>query len=228
MSSIERIIISEPIQVEQRLRELQSTLSGELLLSALEAGMADQARTTENHPATYRGSVMYGESTCRLRELGLPLGWIRESTKNFETLVAPDGRMAIVVASGDEWTGTASVARQPTTRHGKGLVTRRVVYRNRQAALEFVNSAEQTNAEVFAPDDDGQDKYQLTWFLLHCLVDGELRSELSHPTKIDEAGKITAWSERLILGRIPGSPEVMPRPEDEPVEPIVEVRRRGN
>ena len=224
----EIFVITEPHEVEARLRELHPTLRADLLLEALRAGMVEKANCTDHHPATYPGSVMYGESTRMLRDLLTPLGWIKCSTKNFETSVSPDRKMAIVIVSGDEWTGTKSETHRPTTRHEKGLVTKRAVERNRQGVLPFLPSDEAANAEVFGDDPDEEEVYQTTWFLLHCIVGDDLRAELSQPTEIDETGKIRQWSVRLVLDTIPLDSDAMSATDDEPIEPVVEMRRRGN
>ena len=221
-------VITEPHEVEARLRKLHPTLRVDLLLEALRAGMVERAHCTNHHPATYPGSVMYGESTRMLRDLLTPLRWAKQSTKNFETSVSPDRKMAIVIASGDEWTGTKSQTHKPTTRHEKGLVTRRAVKRNRQGVLPFLPSDKAANVEVFSDDPGEEEVYQTTWFLLHCIVGGDLRAELSQPTEIDETGKIRQWSVRLVLDSIPLDSDAMPVTDDEPIEPVVEMRRRGN
>src|SRR5690606_38109111 len=97
------------------------------------------------------------------------------------------------VASGDETTGVWYL--QPTNRSKKGRNTVEAVEANQQLQLFDLLPIEQQGGV-----DDNQ-----TWMLLHHTDYqlGEIRMELSRPTAIGSDGKVSEWSERIILGSIP-------------------------
>lgn len=178
-------------EIASRLEQLG--LNEQALHEAIWQGHLHRARLTENHPVIYRGLVMWGDSVAALRDQTRSMGWIRKDVGSYALTEHEELGLAITVASGDEATGVPYL--QPTNRSKKGRNTVDAVEANQQLQLFDLLPIEQQGGV-----DDNQ-----TWVLLH-YTDyrlGEIRMELSRPTAIGSDGKITEWSERIILGSIP-------------------------
>lgn len=178
-------------QIASRLEQLG--LNEQVLHEAIWQGHLHRARLTENHPANFHGLVMWGDSVAALRDQTRPMGWIRKDVGSYALTEHEDLGLAITVASGDESTGVWYL--QPTNRSKKGRNTVEAVEANQQLQLFDLLPIEQQGGV-----DDNQ-----TWVLLHHTDYqlGEIRMELSRPTAIGSDGKISEWSERIILGSIP-------------------------
>lgn len=185
------IVLSDLDDVESRLAEL--TLTRAAFIDAVTQGHLRRSYLTRNHPPIYHGIVMWGEVVAALRERLAPLGWFRREPDVYPLTANEAQCMAIVVASGDEHTGNLA-GTPPSTRSQKGRNTVQAVAVN-------------INLDLFPealPEQDETDSRESTWLLLHH-TDGarkEIRIELSRPADIG-GGKITAWSERILLGSIP-------------------------
>ena len=212
-------IISDQNEVDSELRALG--LTREILLESLQVGLSERATTTENHPSNYSGIKMWAEVTCSLGDALVRQGWTRDNSKNLASTISADKTIALIVASGDMATGDSE--RPPTTRHDRGVMTQQRV-RSNQKVLEFNDEARAVNraADFMTNDLKG------TWMLLHCIIDGELRCELSRPIAIDESGHVRQWSKRLILPPLPLEPARAPTLDDEPILSLPRVLRRGN
>jgi hypothetical protein len=140
---------------------------------------------------------MYYEGTAALRRELLPdSAWDHDEANQQPRTFNNDRRIAVIVQSGDEMTGIDG-DRAPRSKHGKGRATRQKVVDNRQQYLFDITTPDE-------PVDDLDDGLILnTWVLLLAEVDGELRVELSRPYAMDEAGRVSAWTERILL---PASP----------------------
>lgn len=185
------VLHDNPNEIASRLEQLG--LKEQALHEAIWQGHLHRARLTENHPVTYRGLVMWGDSVAALRDQTRSMGWIRKDVGSYALTEHEELGLAITVASGDEATGVPYL--QPTNRSKKGRNTVDAVEANQQLQLFDLLPIEQQGGV-----DDNQ-----TWVLLH-YTDyrlGEIRIELSRPTAIDSDGKISEWSERIILGSIP-------------------------
>jgi hypothetical protein len=182
-------IFEQPSDVETRLGTLG--LRQELLHEALRQANLYRARLTAHHPRLYRYQVMSGETVAALRDQLAPLGWEKSDDGNYELSVHGTLNIAIAVASGDSGTGHAS--RTPSNRSPKGRHTVHAVETNRQQDLF---------AELL-PQKPQEERCIETWVLLHNVTSTEIKAELSRPSDINEDGKITAWSERIILGSLP-------------------------
>lgn len=184
------IVRSDSDDVEPRLAQL--TLTRAAFIDAVTQGHLRRSYLTRNHPPIYHGTVMWGETVAALREQLAHLGWFRREPDIYPLTANEEQCMAIVVASGDEHTGTLHGT--PSTRSQKG--------RNTVQAVAVNN-----NLDLFPecpPQQDETDSRESTWLLLHYTDSArkEIRIELSRPADIG-AGKITAWSERILLGSIP-------------------------
>jgi hypothetical protein len=179
-------------EIASRLDQLE--VNEAALREAVYQGHLQRTRLTLNHPTIYHGLNMWGEIVAALREQLRPFGWIRQEVGGYASTVHEEQGLAISVASGDEATGNPFG--QPCNRSRKGRNTIEAIAANRQLELFDALPAE-TQEEA-----DGKQ----TWFLIHHTdtVRGEIRLELSRPLNMDKKdGKISEWSERIILGSIP-------------------------
>lgn len=162
------------------------------LREAVYQGHLQRTRLTLNHPTIYHGLNMWGEIVAALREQLRPLNWTRQEVGSYALTAHEELGLAITVASGDEATGNPSA--HPCNRSKKGRNTVEAVEVNRQ--LELFEKLPETQEDA-----DGKQ----TWVLMHHTdtVRGEIRLELSRPSSIGKDGKISEWSERIILSSIP-------------------------
>ena len=122
----------EPEAVEAALEALG--LERQVLFEAVLAGLLARDACTANDPPFLPGIYQWGRTVRVLREVLAPLGWSRSDEGNFCTVVEPEGRFAIAVASGCEQTGVAG-REMPTTKCRKGPNTAGAVYANEQLYL---------------------------------------------------------------------------------------------
>jgi len=209
-------VLHEPNKVDARLREMG--LSATVLLSALNAGIASLALASPNHPPNFGGTSLWAEAVRVLRELLIPKGWRKDNSYNFPTVVSPDRKIAVAVASGDEGTGIRKG--NPSTHYPRGTVMQRRVEANSQLPLfDDIRRAD---------DAESAEEAEATWMLLHYRERGQLRCELSLPISINDSGFVENWAERIILTPIQIDPTRMPVLDDEPVNPTVTVKRRAS
>jgi hypothetical protein len=149
-------------------------------------------------PPSFAGTTQWAETIIGARLILVPKGWAQNDSNNFSRTISPNGRVAIVVATGDERTGIATA--EPATRHSKGSETEAAVEKNAQFVIPGL-------ADTSAPTQTE------TWVLLLCTTDLEMRYELSRPKKQNADGRITQWSDRIIFPTI--DLESLPGREDE-------------
>ena len=165
-------------------------LDVETLTTAVLRAATARFACTDFHPPSAPGFYMFAEGVRALREqlCPPPRAWEPNDDSNFCTVVSPDGKIAIAVAGGDDATGDRD--RTPSTQHPKGPLTLAAVAMN-QTSFAFASPPR--------PKTDGPK----TWFLLIAVTPTEVRTELSLPEAMSEAGWITSWNTRLILPPIP-------------------------
>lgn len=178
----------------QRLAQLG--LEEERLLDAVRQGYVAFISCTQNHPPLIRGIWAWGETVRALRDYVLPLGWTRSDENNYSVVVEPSGRIAIAVATGDDGTGRTECT--PSTKASKGPSTADAVITNRQMSLFTEPESDPSPASVSEQVDE-----RVTWILLVCRSQDEVRCELSLPLSMGVDGKIDGWSERILLGPLP-------------------------
>ena len=198
------------------IRLQQLGLEESALREAVNQGHLQRSRLTLNHPVIYHGLHMWGEIVGALREQLRPLQWEREDVGSYALTVHDELKLAIAVASGDEGTGNPDA--HPSNRSRKGRNTVEAIEANRQLEL-FERLPTKLDTE------EGKQ----TWVLMHHTdaAKGEIRLEISRPSRIGSDGKITAWAERIILSSIEFDdvlPEILP-----PSEPDIdiEIQRRA-
>lgn len=210
------IILSEPVRVDLRLRELG--LSTATLTSALRSGLASAALCSPLHPTNFAGLTLWAEAIRWLRDtLMREKGWRQDNAFNLPTVVRGDNGMAIAVVRGGDGTGD-SKAENVSTQYPRGPVMMGRVEVNGILPYDHL------------PPEYFEDKTETsvpTWLLMHRKVGGELACELSFPITINKSGFVEGWAERICLTSIPLDPMRMRVLDDEPVDPDVNVRRRA-
>lgn len=176
--------LDDALRKQALLREIGIT--EDVLISALDEGDAAAVRCTPNHPPLAAPIYRFSETVRSLAEQMARNGWTRRDYKNFSTIVRPDKRMAIAVASGDD--GTGDLSADVTTRSPKGAVTYEVVNANFNLPLDQRYEEENKESKIRT----------LTWFLLHTRKDGQRVAELSLPKTIIE-GFVQTWEPRIPL-----------------------------
>lgn len=184
------ILHDAPEEIASRLEQLGVTEVA--LREAIYQGHLQRTRLTLNHPRIFPGLVMWGEVVAALRDQLRPLDWIRHDVGSFPVTVNEALNLAIAVASGDESTGNPYA--HPSNRSKKGRNTVEAIVANRQMVL----------FEVFMQEIKKDAEGNQTWILMHHTdtAKSEIRFELSLPADIGNDGKITSWSERILLGSI--------------------------
>lgn len=209
-------VYSDPVSAYKALTTLG--LSEESLLSAVAQGYMARANCTANHPPLFPSFVAWGETVRALREQLAPMGWERSDENNYSRTLHPDGHIAIAVATGNEATGISD--QSPVTKSVKGPNTVEAVEVNQlQAWLPGLEPVK-TKGE----DDLAQPN---TWALLIHHAGDEIRSELSRSIGIGIDGRISGWSERIILRSVPIDPEPMSIAPPSQPDLDVQVRRKA-
>lgn len=195
MSAI--VLFENTDEIASRLDQLE--VNEVALREAVYQGHLQRTRLTLNHPTIYHGLNMWGEIVAALREQLRPLGWTRQEIASYALTIHEERGLAITVASGDEATGNPSA--HPCNRSRKGRNTVEAIEANRQLEL----------FEKLPPEIQDEAYGKQTWVLMHHtdMVCGEIRLELSRPSSIAKDGKISEWSERIILGSIPFDDDLM-------------------
>jgi hypothetical protein len=134
--------------VRTRLAEIDVGLTIEILHEAALQGELGRASCSENHPRLAGPFNAWADSTRSLRDQLLPVGWTKSDEANYALTISPDYQHALVVASGDENTGSLTFA--PKTRSPKGPRTHEVVTRNavQLHLFEELNSDEIRRAQA--------------------------------------------------------------------------------
>lgn len=160
-------------------------------------------------PPGERGKRFYGEAVTNLRRVLLPKeGWEIEQGDGVARTVHAGKRLAIVVASGNAWTGREDGRRELTTEWDKGAQAFANATRYKQAGFDDISDSFPTIPTVIG-------KWDL-WYLLHKEVDGgELRLELSRPGDLDSSGFPRLWLERIIMEPFRLEPQVVLDQDDD-------------
>ena len=176
-------------EVTSKLLTFVGLESEEPLREAIKKGLDAQMRCTPLHPPVAPGFYRWSEATAALRLGLIPMKWKPNDDGNLSSIVRDDGRVAIVIATGDARTGMEG-APYPTTKFPRGPRTQAAVATNQQIALDLI-----TGASIL-PDESPKRE---TWWLLAAVRDGEVRMELSLPRSISDQGWIEEWAHRIIL-----------------------------
>ena len=199
-------------------------LQPDWLRDSVQQGLADGAQCTANDPVILRSLLDWGKTVGYVRDHLLVHGWQRSRRFGYETVVSPDGSLAIAVAAGDAGTGMKDMPVR--TRSPKGPATDVAILVNTGATTIEMS-------ELFAsfPAADPLPTNK-TWILLFYADDeeNEIRVELSLPTGLADDRQVAVWGQRLILPPItwgvPSSDELHNDGLGDGDGPIVEVKRR--
>lgn len=205
-------VYETPDEVNERLRQLG--LSTAILLDALHQGEFVRRSSSPLDPPAAPGFTAWARTVRALRLALLPLGW-EPRDNGISTVVHPMTLVAISVATGNENTGSTD-GRSPQTKYPRGSATATAVSQNVQGILFGL-----LPDEVPVPT---------TWILLVRSGADGLIAELSFPHAMTTGGRVSEWSERIILGHI--DPEDggdrLPVPDDIDSDPIdVPLTRRS-
>lgn len=197
------IIHLTPYEVDLRLSQLD--VPREVLTRAVLQGELQRRFAT---PDDFHATAGYTAWARTYRELVSGMrsqrGWHKGQFLSIPVVYTFDETYAIAVSPGDSKTADPDT-KGPST-HRKGPATSEAVARSRDGQLEFEDSPVEL------------------WYLVYDVrTDGSLHAELSRPLSLEEA-RITAWSERVILGRI--DPEPQPRVASGPESPEIDVSVR--
>jgi hypothetical protein len=179
-----------------RLAELG--LSVDIITRALRRADAETLTSTDLDPPIMEGLLRWGRTTRFLREELIGRGWSYDNPRNLARTIHPTGDFAIVVATGDERTALAD--HDPGPKHSRGYATEQAIHANGQLSFEFGALIYVTQAGQAA----GLGALR-TWLLLYYAAAGGFQVELSLPEAI-EGGRITRWTERILLPAIPRQP----------------------
>ncbi len=159
-------------------------VNAEILKTAILEGEIARDSCTANDPPCLPGFIAWGKTVRVLREELVVKGWARDDSKNYSTVVSPDKKIAIAVATGDEGTGHAD--KIPHTKYPKGSVTQDAVVQNQRSLFTDVE---------FQPKEINK----VTWILLKTRIGEVIYSELSLPAVITKDGTIVSWDKRILL-----------------------------
>jgi hypothetical protein len=186
----------EPNEVRRRLAEIGG-LTVETLHEVAAQGEIGRSGATSNHPRLAGPLMAYFDATRALRDLLMPAGWMKSNFGGSELTVSPDRQHAIMVAAGDENTGSPVFA--ATTKSPKGprthlAVAQNAVQTNFLAELGYEDPVAEMIIGSMA---SGAAPY--TWVLLIRRDDYEIQVELSLPVRMGPDGRPELFSERIIL-----------------------------
>lgn len=153
-------------------------------------GLAAKQACSPYSPPSYPGTTQWAETTIASRQFLAPKDWTPDDSHGFPRVVSPDGKVAIVVATGDERTGIATA--EPRTKYSKGPETSAAVAMNEQLTFQLQRSLV---AEAPTPQRE-------TWILLVTTNEFEMRYELSRPKGQDSKGRVVEWSDRIIFSPV--------------------------
>jgi hypothetical protein len=173
-------------------------LTVDVVAGALAAADRESGSCTDLDPPILQGLLRWGRATRALREQLVPLGWSYDNPNNLARTIHPSGDFAVVVATGDDGTGLRGSGAGP--RHARGYATEQAIHANGQLAFEFEALMQLASAGRAA----GLGHLQ-TWLLLYHPEPEFFRAELSLPRGF-ERGRITKWTERILLPLLPRDP----------------------
>ncbi|AKR42712.1 hypothetical protein [Methylophilus sp. TWE2] len=180
--------------VQRRLRQLHDTLNEDVFKEASDAGFTARLEATPAHAPTAAGSLQWHETVFALRTQLALRKWRIVDTRNCPLIVSPDKNIMIAIMTGDKDTGMEFG--DPRNQGAKGTV---------------LSGAIQKNLELFSAKNKANKDGTQLWVLLYHVVGAEVRRELSIPNSFYR-GKITGWSERILLGSMQfnSQPDVFP------------------
>ena len=202
------------VEVTNALAELGLEL--EDLTVAIERGEVARDSCSDNDPPSAPGFDAWAKSVRALRDRLIPRKWTRNDDGNFSTVVSPDGKLAIAVATGDEQTGQTE-GEPPQTKHARGPSAGAAINLNQYLLFREKGT---TVADQLA-----EKKKRITWILLKRRFKSTVFAELSLPASMIENEPVKDWLRRIILEPILIESSVIVETDTQQVD--VSVRRRS-
>lgn len=201
----------KPYEITNALHALG--LTQDILEEAIRRGEIARDSCTKNDPPCAPGFDAWAKTVRGLRDALAPKGWERNDDQNFSTVVSPDKKNAIAVATGNDGTGVET--KVPNTKYSRGAATKSAINLNQNTLFpELRPTTEEINAEN-----------RSTWILLKRRDGDTAYAELSLPATMTKDGYVASWDTRIILKPIPIDPAFVVQ-EDSSDEIDVPVRRR--
>ncbi len=149
---------------------------------------------TDNDPSAAPGWMAWKEGTRRMREIGRPMGLVKDDTDQVPSLIDTERKLRFLVSNTDEVTGLENSFIQPQNRSKRGPATDRAIAMNQGSLFELMDAPE------IAPT---ARLYRLTgslvsWYICVYNEGEEYRAELSCPIGL-ERGFFREFYERIIL-----------------------------
>ena len=182
-------LVRKDENAKQRLAEL-SGLTLDVFEEALFSGHSGSARSTASHAKNAAGTYRWHETLAALRSALTSQQWEQRDEKNAPRIVSPDGKIALMVATGNAKTGTKD---NPSNATSKGIMTQLDVWNNDESQQMVIEEIAKLISST-SPK---------TWMLLYFYSEryNHIRAELSQPTQM-QGGFVTKWEERIILPTI--------------------------
>lgn len=193
-------VVRQPVEVADRLAQLG--LNEEVLRESAMVGVVAQRACTLNDPPTLRNLMPWGKTITGMRDRLLPTRkWRRCDVDNFSRVINDTMKVAVCVSTGDQKTGLAEGS--PKTKYPKGPVLERAIDANQ--SFPFMAD--------FRPVEDEEEITEVpdgltTYILLIARTRNEVRLELSLPSGIGFGGRVSEWTERIILTPLHLEPEL--------------------
>jgi hypothetical protein len=204
--------IQHPIpQVPTTLQQIGIT--EDTLRNAVMRGEIARRSCTELDPPTRGGFNAWAETMRAIREDLVPKGWRHVQGGSCPT-VSPDGKIAIIVQTGDEATGTQRGG-SPRSKNPKGPAVLLAVANNNQRLLW----GDVDDPKVPLPVE--------TWVVLVGRDRDQVRFELSLPSRVDADGRIVEWKQRITFSPIQTEPQVPVAPMEDTGEIDIDVRKKN-
>lgn len=157
-----------------------------LFLDALRVAWARTSDLSDNHGAVFHGTHMWSWTLESVRTILFLLGWFKKVEHNFDSTISPNGKIALVVTTGDYGTGVPHL--KPKVKREKGTMMVKAIRCSGQMSL-FPNPQD----IVIQPDIN-------TWIFMYYRdrKQGVIRSEISLPLWFG-GNTIENWERRIIL-----------------------------
>lgn len=176
---MEAKVISGRNEVEGRMQELG--VPEKLLREAIEAAERFRRGMNPNHPPLAIGFMPWSELVCALRDLLMPVGWLKSDEGGLPLVIHPSGTLAIAVLTGNEGTGIDDSDLR--SKYPRGPRTKTLVANNANQ-LEFRKLPFQAK-----PSADACQRI-LTWYLMLCRTPDEVRFELALPYLVGDGQRV--------------------------------------
>lgn len=202
-----------PLRGDAALNQLSELgIELEVLKQALMSGHNGAAQVTAVHPKTAAGTYRWYETVAALRDSLIQEGWKQTDHRNAPRIMHPELNVSIMVATGNEKTGTKDT---PSNATAKGVMTQRDVWNNSDSEQQVIQEV----VEMI------ESQTPATWVLLYFYSQkfNHIRAELSLASAMDDRGFITKWEERLILPvmDLSGEDELLDIQSDDVPEDII-------